>query len=545
MVTAEGRMRAALLELKLTTKATPAALVSVTVHDADPPEAMLDGHATEDSAACAVTASEKVRTTPPEVALRTTVTSVDTAEAVAVNVALVDAAGIVRLGGTVTLGLLLVSVTGVPPAGAAWVRLTVQVDVPGPVTGAGVHERLLSWLDGGTLTVAVLVIPAADAATVTDTREAGAPAVAFTFPDVAPLETVTEAGTVRAALLELNATEKPPEGAVLFKVAVQTPVVFGLIVAGQVNEESCVGDVSARANVRLIPLAEAVIVAVTSAPTAAAVAVKVPVVAEAATVTDEGTVTLALLLDSDTVIPPAWAGRLSDTVQVEVPGPWTEAGAHDTLLSCGSAETTTVSVRVTPLAPAVTVTVWSLDTDPAVAVKLALLAPFGTETEEGTVSAALLLDRLTAKLPVAFLLSVTEQEIEAPAATLAGHATELNVTGAVSVTENVRVTPFADAVMIAVMSEATAAVEAAKVAAVDDAATVTDAGTVTLALLLDKDTARPPATAGRLRVTVQVDDAGPCTEAGVHDKLLNWGNAETITVSVWVTPFALAVTVTV
>lgn len=144
MVTEEGTTSAALLELKLTTRAAPAAFVRVTVHDPEPPEAILDGHATEESAAWPVTVREKVRTTPPDVALKTTLMSADTAAAFAVNVALMEAAGMVRLTGTVTLGLLLARDTEVPPAGAACVRLTVQVDVPGPLTVAGEHERLLS-----------------------------------------------------------------------------------------------------------------------------------------------------------------------------------------------------------------------------------------------------------------------------------------------------------------------------------------------------------------------------------------------------------------
>lgn len=178
------------------------------------------------------------------------------------------------------------------------------------------------------------------------------------------------------------------------------------------------------------------------------------------------------------------------------------------------------------------------------AVKLAELAPLGTETEAGTVRAPLLLDSATRNDPEAFLFKVTEQEIEDPEATLAGQLTELSETGEVSVRTKVRVTPLAEAVSVAETSAPTAAAVAVKLALLADAETVTEAGTVTLPLLLESETTRPPARAGRLSVTVQVDVAGPCTEAGVHDKLLNCGSAETITVSVRVTPLALAVTVT-
>jgi hypothetical protein len=49
-----------------------------------------------------------------------------------------------------------------------------------------------------------------------------------------------------------------------------------------------------------------------------AVAVKVPVVADAAIVTEAGTVNKALLLDSATTAPPAGAAPLKVTVQLEV-----------------------------------------------------------------------------------------------------------------------------------------------------------------------------------------------------------------------------------
>jgi hypothetical protein len=55
-------------------------------------------------------------------------------------------------------------------------------------------------------------------------------------------------------------------------------------------------------------------------------AVKVPLVA--ATVTDTGTVALALLLDRATVAPPAGAAALRVTVQLDVPAPVKDVGEH-------------------------------------------------------------------------------------------------------------------------------------------------------------------------------------------------------------------------
>jgi hypothetical protein len=69
--------------------------------------------------------------------------------------------------------------------------------------------------------------------------------------------------------------------------------------------------------------------------------------------------------------------------------------------------------------------------------------------------------------------------------------------------ENVCETPFRLAVSTAVVLPATAVAVAVKVAVAVPAATVTDAGTATLALLLERATARPPAGADPLSCTLQ------------------------------------------
>jgi hypothetical protein len=62
--------------------------------------------------------------------------------------------------------------------------------------------------------------------------------------------------------------------------------------------------------------------------TAATLAVKVALVAAAATVTDTGVVALALLLASATVAPPAGAAALKVTTQLEAPAPVKDVGEH-------------------------------------------------------------------------------------------------------------------------------------------------------------------------------------------------------------------------
>lgn len=139
---------------------------------------------------------------------------------------------------------------------------------------------------------------------------------------VAPAATVTEAGVARAAgLLLERLTRKPPPGAPLVKVAVQAAALPRVTLAGQLTPLSCTGARSVRDVLRVIAFLAAVIWAVTSAATAAALALNAALVAPAGTVTEAGTVTLALLENRETAMPPASAGRLSDTVHVEVAGP--------------------------------------------------------------------------------------------------------------------------------------------------------------------------------------------------------------------------------
>jgi hypothetical protein len=85
----------------------------------------------------------------------------------------------------------------------------------------------------------------------------------------------------------------------------------------------------------------------------------------------------------------------------------------------------------------------------ALAVKLALSAPAGTLTEDGTTTALLLLDRVTAVPPELVCGIPTVQAIEPPGATLAGlHCNE--VTGTYRLNLSDSVVPFEVAVRVAV-----------------------------------------------------------------------------------------------
>ncbi len=83
---------------------------------------------------------------------------------------------------------------------------------------------------------------------------------------------------------------------------------------------------------------------------------------------------------------------------------------------------------------------------------------------------------------------------------------------------------------------------AAKAAVVCPAATVIEAGTVTLALPLVSATVRPPLGAASVKTTEQEEVPGAFTEVGVQFRALNCGTGLTVMVEVLLVPPAEAVT---
>jgi hypothetical protein len=288
----------------------------------------------------------------------------------------------------------------------------------------------------------------------------------------------------------------------------------------------------------VLPFTVAVMVAVWLLPIVPAVAVKVAVVVLDPTVTEAGTVSAAALLDNVTVAPP-----VCDTVAVQValpPDPRL-AGLHVTPLNSTGATSEIVAVCVLPFSVAVMVAVWLLAIVPAVAVKVAVVVLDPTVTEAGTVSAAALLDSVTVAPPVCDTVAV---QVAPPADTrLAGlHVTPLNSTGATSEIVAVCVLPFSVAVMVAVWLLPIVPAVAVKVAVVLADATVTDAGTVSAAVLLDNVTVAPP-----VCVTVAVQVALPADTrlAGLHVTPLSSTGATSEIVAVCMLPFKVAVMVAV
>ena len=119
-----------------------------------------------------------------------------------------------------------------------------------------------------------------------------------------------------------------------------------------------------------------------------AVAVKLPVVADAATVTDAGTVSAAWLLLSDTDAPPVGAAFDSVTVHELLAFDPKLVGLHVKELTSTGATRLIVAGAELPLYVAVMVAVRLLLKVPVVALKLLVVVPAATVTDAGTVSAA-------------------------------------------------------------------------------------------------------------------------------------------------------------
>ena len=131
----------------------------------------------------------------------------------------------------------------------------------------------------------------------------------------------------------------------------------------------------------------------------AAAAVNVALVPPAAILTDAGTVSKALPLDSVTVVPPASAAPDNPTVQVLAADEANDVGeqaSEDTVIG---ASREMVAVCEELPAVAVTTALWLLGMAPAVAVNVALVPPAAILTDAGTVSKALPLERVTVVPP--------------------------------------------------------------------------------------------------------------------------------------------------
>jgi hypothetical protein len=151
---------------------------------------------------------------------------------VALNVAVVAAAATVTDAGTVKAALLSEIAIAAPPVGAALLSVMVQVlEAFGPRL-VGLHASEETTTDADRLMVALAEVPLYVAVTVALWSLAIVPAVALKVADREPAATVTDAGTVNAALLSEIAIAAPPAGAAFESVTVQTELAPEVRLAG-------------------------------------------------------------------------------------------------------------------------------------------------------------------------------------------------------------------------------------------------------------------------------------------------------------------------
>jgi hypothetical protein len=267
----------------------------------------------------ALAVSVKVWDIPFRVAVSRAVWSVTTTATVALNIPLLSPALILTPPGTVTLALLLDSVT-LTVLEVTAVSVMVQTEVPGTYMVPGEQVRLLIWAVAVRLTRACALCPLREAVTVAVWLLLTVPEFAVKVAPLWPDATVTLAGTVSNPLLLASETVTALVAA-LFKVTVQMlDALLPRVEGAQATDVSWAGATRLNVLVWFTPPALAVTTPVWSVLTCAPVAVKVLLVCPATTVTLEGTVRLALLLESATASPPIGAVPLNETVQELVPG---------------------------------------------------------------------------------------------------------------------------------------------------------------------------------------------------------------------------------
>jgi hypothetical protein len=216
-----------------------------------------------------------------------------------------------------------------------------------------------------------------------------------------PAGTVTEAGTVNAALLAETDTVVPPVGAWTERVRVQVEdAPASSVVALHANAETSTDPIRLKVAVWEALFNVAVMVTDWVVVRVPAVPAKVAEVAPAATVTEAGMVSKALLSERATLLPPVGAAWFRVTVQVVDAPEFTLVGLHDKAVTSMGATRVTLAVLEAPFRVAVTVAVWVVVMVPRLAVKVVEVVVAGTVTEAGTLSAVLLLDSASALPPV-------------------------------------------------------------------------------------------------------------------------------------------------
>jgi hypothetical protein len=242
--------------------------------------------------------------------------------------------------------------------------------------------------------------------------------------------------------------------------------------------------------------------------------------APAATVTDAGSWTPALLdLNATTVSDDAAAERF--TTQLPEDAGFTETGLQTKDVSMTAVPEVTDKLVVALLAPyaAVNVTFCGAATAPVAAVNVPVVALGDMVTDAGTVTVGIPPEMVTSTPAAgAALLRITVQTALEFGASVAGVHWKTDMSGG-PLSESVAVfeEPASEAVTVAVWSEGTVAVVAAKEAPAAPAGTITDSGTErTFGMAPEIESDTPPFPAAFDSVTAHVALAFDDSAAGAH-----------------------------
>lgn len=484
--------------------------LSVTVPTLASPPWMLAGLTESADSVGAATESVADLEIPPPVAVITAVVEVAVAEVETLTDALDAPAGIVRRDEALAGADAEIRIEApVGPAGPFRVIRATVADPP--ITDDGVRRTPVT--DGAaTVRVADLVFESSVAETVTSVLADTGRLVATNVAVDAPAGTETLAGTVAAAVLELERVAvRPPAGAAPVSVTVTVLVCDPTTSDGlRLTEETAV-----RATVSVLvrgapTLAAAEIVTDVVAITGTVEIVNVALLAPPGTVICAESVAEAVsLLVTEIVAPPVGAAPVRYTVPSELAPPVTVDGLRVTAVTVGGA---IVKVPDTPLPwnDAVTVTAVDAATGDVPTENVAVVAPAATVTLVGTVALAAFPERVTTVPPAgAAVRRVTVPVVEVPPTTRVGESVTVEIGEALTVS-----VPVADvdpllAVIVAVVAEATVDVVTENAALVWPCRTVTLAAGVASTVSLESVTTNPAVGAGCEIVTVPVDDVPP------------------------------------
>jgi hypothetical protein len=244
-------------------------------------------------------------------------------------------AGTITFAGTGNAAeLLLVRLTVSPPAGAFPLITTVTVDVCAETMFTGLKVSIVTT-GGFTVRLADINVPLGSVAVMfPDVFAATAVVVTVKVPLLAPpaMLKLPLAGTMAAPFALIRLTTKPPGGA--GPVSTTVPVTFvPPVTEPELNvNDRIVAEFTVSVVFALVPSVAVTVTGVVVA-TPTVVAVNVCDVLVAGTKTPAGTVTAALPLLRETMIPPAGAAWLIVTVPVELVPPVTAAGLKLTFVT--------------------------------------------------------------------------------------------------------------------------------------------------------------------------------------------------------------------